>query len=143
MLYQKSIANLEVAKLCLDKKEIFFSVGISRAYYAIFQAAKWLLKENFFDYDKFRKENPNPNLKDQIDYSHGSIRLALEDFLKKNGFNKNNDFIFIRKMSTAFQDLYGLRRLADYENDSIAKKDLEDSIKKAEMIIDKLKGYNG
>ena len=57
MLDQKSEANLETAKLCFEKEaENFYSVGVSRAYYAIFQAAKFLLDKNGFDYKQFKEQ---------------------------------------------------------------------------------------
>jgi len=55
MLNKKSKANLTIARLCLKMKgEVFRSIGASRAYYAIFQATKYLLVKNCFDYKKFK-----------------------------------------------------------------------------------------
>jgi len=56
MLNKKSEANLEIARVCLEKKEEnFFSVGVSRAYYSIFQATKWLIEEDKFMYKKYKQ----------------------------------------------------------------------------------------
>jgi len=73
MLNKKSKANLRIAKLCLNiKNKFFYSVGASRAYYAIFQATKYLLVKNCFDYKKFKLDNPR--VRKQRDYAHGNIR---------------------------------------------------------------------
>jgi len=75
MLNKKSKANLIIAKLCLNMKGgVFHSIEASRyfgllrlrsatnaqykAYYAIFQATKYLLEKNCFDYKKFKLDNP-------------------------------------------------------------------------------------
>ena len=141
MLDKKSKANLEIAVVCLDKKdESFFSVGASRAYYAIFQATKYLLVKNCFDYKKFKINNPH--VSKQRDYSHESIRKALKYFLLNNGFNNQDDLVFIKEMNATFQKLHNWRILADYEQDVINKKDLEEAIKNAAMFINKLKKYD-
>ncbi|MCL2155796.1 MAG: HEPN domain-containing protein [Leptospirales bacterium] len=141
MLNKKSEANLEIAVVCLDKNdEKFFSVGASRAYYAIFQATKYLLVKKSFDYKKFKKNVPIA--KKQRDYSHGSIGAALEYFLLNNGFNSQDDLIFIKEMHSTFIKLYDWRRQADYEKAVITKRNLEEAIEKAEMFINKLKKYN-
>ena len=141
MLNKKSKANLRIAKLCLNmKNDVFHSIGVSRAYYAIFQATKYLLVKNCFDYKKFKLDNPGA--RKQRDYAHGNIREALESFLLNKRFNKQEDLIFIKEMYATFAKLYNLRILADYEIDIINKKDLEKAIKRAEMFINKLKKYN-
>jgi len=141
MLNKKSEANLEIAKLCLEKEdENFFSAGVSRVYYAIFQAAKYLLEKNCFDYKKFKRNEPIA--KAQRDYAHGSIRIALEYFLLNNGFNEQDDLIFIKEMYSTFRKLYSWRIDGDYEKIAISKKDLKDAIKLAEIFINKLKKYN-
>ena len=59
MLNKKSEANLDIAKICFEKEyKNFFSVGVSRAYYAIFQATKYLLEKNGFDYKLFKRNDP-------------------------------------------------------------------------------------
>jgi len=141
MLDKKSEANLEIAKVCLDKKdEVFYSIGASRAYYAIFQATKNFLVEKCFDYNSFKINNPR--ISKQRDYSHDNIRKALKYFLLNNGFNNQDDLIFIKEMYEAFNKLYNLRILADYEDACISKKYLEETIISAEMFIRKLKKYN-
>jgi uncharacterized protein (UPF0332 family) len=147
MLNKKSgsEAKLIIAKLCLDKKLAetdldFFSVGVSRAYYAIFQATKYLLVKNSFDYKKFKMNNPIA--KYQRDYAHGSIGRALQNFLLNNGFNSQDDVNFIKEIHSTFQELYSWRLQGDYEEAVISKKNLEDSIGIAEMFINKLKKYN-
>ena len=97
MLNKKSEANLEIAKVCLEKKnKSFYSVGASRAYYAIFQATKYFLVKNNFDYKEFKKNDPVA--KRQRDYAHGSIRKALKYFLQINGFNSQDDIRFTNKL---------------------------------------------
>jgi len=141
MLNKKSEANLEIARECLEKKdESFFSVGVSRTYYSIFQATKWLLVKNNFDYKKFKKSNSNLNK--QRDYAHGSIRIALEYFLRSNGFNSQDDLIFIKEMHSTFSKLYFLRLRGDYEEDIIYKIYLKAAIERAERFISELKKYN-
>ena len=141
MLEKKSEANLEIAKVCLDKEdEVFYSVGASRAYYTIFQATKYLLEKKCFDYKSFKMNNPR--ISKQKDYSHESIRKALKYFLLNNGFDNQDDLIFIKEMCATFNKLYNLRILADYEDVCISKKYLEESIIRAEMFINKLKKYN-
>ena len=141
MLNKKSEANLKVARICLKKKdESFCSVGVSRAYYAVFQATKWLLVKNSFDYQKFKRNNPMAM--GQRDYAHGTIRIALEYFLKDNGFNSREDLIFIKKMHSIFRQLYNLRLKGDYKETFIRKKDLKKAIERAEMFINELKKYN-
>ena len=141
MLNKKSKANLRIAKLCLNmKNKVFHSIGASRAYYAIFQATKYLLVKNCFDYKKFKLDNPHA--RKQRDYAHGSIRDALERFLLNNGFNKPDDLIFIKEMYATFKKLYNWRMQADYKEVVISKKNLEEAIERAEMLIYKLKKYN-
>jgi len=141
MLNKKSEANLEIARVCLDKKdESFFSAGVSRAYYSIFQATKWLLVQNNFDYKKFKKDDPVA--KRQRDYAHGSIGMALEYFFLNNGFNSQDDLIFIKEMHSTFNKLYDWRIQGDYEEKIIYKKILELAIKRAEKFITELKKYN-
>jgi len=140
MLDKKSEANLEIAKVCLEKKDEVFSIGASRAYYAIFQVTKNFLVKKCFDYNSFKINNPR--ISNQRDYSHESIRKALKYFLLNNGFNYQDDLIFIKEMNATFQKLYNLRILADYEDAYISKKYLEETIISAEMFIRKLKKYN-
>jgi len=141
MLNKKSEANLEIAIVCLDKKdESFFSVGASRAYYAIFQATKWLLVKNNLDYNELKKNNPNVNK--QSDYGDVSIIIALIYFLRTNGFDSKDDLIFINELYVTFTKLFFWRLRADYEETVISKKNLEKIIKSAEIFINKLKKYN-
>ena len=108
MLNKKSEANLEIAKLCLDKEdENFFSAGVSRAYYAIFQATKYLLEKNCFDYKKFKRNEPRART--QRDYAHGSISIALAYFLLNNGFNSQDDLRFIGEIYITFNKPYRLQ----------------------------------
>jgi len=141
MLNKKSEANLEIAKVCLDKREqSFFSVGVSRAYYAVFQATKYFLIKKSFDYNEFKKNNPFANK--QRDYSHGSIRIALKYYLQTKGFNSLDDLRFIKDINRTFQKLYDWRVWGDYEETAISKKDLKIAIKRAERFINELKKYN-
>ena len=141
MLNQKSDANLEIAKLCLEKEgESFYSVGVSGAYYAIFQAAKYLLEKNSFDYKLFKKGDPVA--KKQRDYAHGSIAIALEYFLLNNGFNSQDDLKFIDDMRSTFEKLYNWRRQGDYHKTVIFKIILKDAIERAEIFLNELKKYN-
>jgi len=141
MLNKKSKANLIIAKLCLNMKGgVFHSIGASRAYYAIFQETKYLLEKNCFDYTKFKLDNPGARR--HSDYAHGSIRNALKYFLFNNGFNEQDDLIFINEMSTAFKKLYRWRIQADYKDGIISKKNLGEAIERAEMFIIKLKKYD-
>ena len=141
MLNKKSEANLEIAVACLEKKdESFFSVGASRAYYAVFQVTKWLLVKNNFDYKKFKQNYPNANK--QRDYAHGSIKRALKYFLVNNGFNSQDDLIFIKEIYPTFHRLYYWRLQGDYEETVINKKNLKKIIKRAERFINKLKKYD-
>ena len=141
MLNKKSEANLEIAKLCLEKEdENFFSIGVSRAYYAIFQAAKNVLVKNSFDYKQFKLNEPR--VRKQMDYAHGSISIALAYFLLNSGFNSQDDLKFIDDMYSTFNKLYNLRREGDYEEIVISKKNLKNAIEIAEMFINKLKRYN-
>ena len=141
MLNKKSKANLIIAKICLTmKNENFYSVGVSRAYYAIFQVTRFLLDKNGFDYKLFKMNDPIAM--NQRDYAHGSIRNALEFFLLNNGFNSKNDLIFMRRMYTTFLKLYKWRLKGDYKDIVITKKNLEEAIKRAENFIDELKKYD-
>ena len=141
MLDKKSEANLEIAKVCLDKgSEVFYSVGVSRAYYAIFQATKNFLVKKCFDYKKFKKNDPIA--KSQRDYAHGSIRRALKYFLQINGFDSQDDLRFIDEMLSTFNKLYIWRLQGDYEERIIYKIVLEAAIKRAERFIDELKKYD-
>ena len=141
MLNKKSEANLEIAKLCFEKEdENFYSVGASRAYYAIFQAAKYLLDKNGFDYKLF-KEN-EPKARGQRDYAHGSIRIALEYFLLNKGFNAEEDLKFIDDMRSTFFKLYHWRIQGDYKEAAIDKIDLKDAIDRAGIFINKITKYS-
>ena len=122
------------------ENKTFHSVGASRAYYAIFQATKYLLEKKCFDYTKFKLDTPSARR--HSDYAHGSIRNALIYFLLNNGFNKQDDLVFINEMSTAFKKLYKWRIQADYEDGVISKKNLGEAIERAEMFINKLKKYD-
>ena len=141
MLNRKSTANLETAKFCFEKEdENFYSVGASRAYYAIFQATKFFLEKNSFDYKLFK--TAEPKARRQRDYAHGSIRIALAYFLLNNGFNAEEDLIFIKKMYKTFRKLYHWRIEGDYKEAAISKKSLKDAITRAEMFINELKKYD-
>ena len=141
MLNKKSEANLQIAKLCLEKQdENFFSVGVSRAYYAIFQETKYLLEKNYFDYKKFKRNEPRARA--QRDYAHGSISIALAHFLRINGFNSQDDLRFIDEIYITFNRLYNWRLKGDYEKIVISKKNLKDAIELAEIFINELKKYN-
>ena len=141
MLDKKSKANLKIAKLCLYMKdEVFYSVGASRTYYTIFQATKNFLVKKCFDYKSFKINNPR--ISKQRDYSHDSIRKALKYFLLNNGFNNQDDLIFIKEMCATFNKLHRWRILADYKDAFISKKYLEEAITGAEMFINNLKKYN-
>ena len=141
MLNKKSEANPETAKLCLEKKRRnFYSVGVSRAYYSIFQATKFFLEKNGFDYKLFKKVEPRAGR--QRDYAHGSIKIALEYFLLNSGFNTEEDLYFIKEMDSTFQSLYNWRIIGDYKEEAISKKRLKKAIARAEMFIHKLKKYD-
>ena len=141
MLNKKSEANLETAKLCFEKEdESFYSVGVSRAYYAIFQATKFFLEKNCFDYKQFKMNDPIA--KKQRDYAHGSISIALEYFLLTNEFKGEGDLKFIDDMHKTFNKLYKWRLEGDYEGIVISKGNLEEAIERAEMFINELKKYN-
>jgi len=141
MLNKKSEANLEIARVCLEKKdEAFYSVGASRAYYAIFQATKHFLVEKCFDYKKFKKNDPVA--KKQRDYAHGSIRRALKYFLRTNGFNSQDDLRFINEMLSTFNKLYDWRIHGDYKEKIIYKIYLKAAIERAERFINELKKYD-
>jgi len=141
MLDKKSEANLEIAAACLEMRdEVFYSAGASRAYYAIFQATKWVLIKNNFDYKKFKMNNPIA--KHQKDFAHGSIKIALEYFLLNNGFNSQDDVNFIKEMHSTFYKLYFWRLRGDYEETVLNKKDLKEAIEMAEMFVNKLKKYD-
>ena len=142
MLDKKSKANLEIAAACLVMRdEIYYSAGASRAYYAIFQATKYFLVKNNFDYKKLKRKNLIAN--NQRAYAHGSIGIALAYFIQSNGFNSQDDLIFINEIYRTFHKLYYWRRKGDYEKGVIYKKDLKKAIGRAEMFINKLKKYNG
>jgi len=141
MLNKKSEANLETAKLCFEKEdENFYSVGVSRTYYAIFQATKFFLEKNGFDYKLFK--TVESKVRRQRDYAHGSISMALEYFLLNSGFNAEEDLIFIKKMYKTFHRLYNWRTEGDYKEAVISKKSLKKAIKSAGMFINELKKYN-
>ena len=99
-----------------------------------------MLVKNCFDYRKFKLDNPRA--RKQRDYAHESIRNALESFLLNNGFNKQGDLIFIKEMYATFKKLYLWRIQADYKEIVISKKNLEEAVERAEMLIYKLKKYN-
>ena len=140
MLNKKSEANLETAKLCFEKEaESFYSVGVSRAYYAIFQMTKYLLEKNSFDYKLFKKNDPVA--KKKRDYAHGSISSALEHFLLNNGFNSQDDLKFIDDMHSTFLKLYSWRIEGDYKEIVISEENLQEAIKRAEILINELKKY--
>jgi len=141
MLNKKSEANLEIAVVCLNKDdENFYSGGVSRAYYAIFQATKYLLEKNSFDYKLFKANYPKA--KRQRNYSHGSISIALEYFLQISGFNSKDDLRFIKRMNSTFEKLYNWRIEGDYKKTVITKENLEEAIERAEKFINELKKYN-
>lgn len=123
----KSKENLEVAKDCLVRS--YYNVGASRTYYSIFLKAKSYLINNNFDYEKFLLEC---NSKERV-FSHGTIRGALNDCLKKKG--KIAVCIVIQKNWT---DLYKKRIIADYKDKSITKTELQNCVKHAEEIINML-----
>ena len=141
MLDEKSEANLEIAIVCLDKQdEVFYSVGVSRAYYSIFQATKYFLEKRSFDYKKFKKNDPIA--KNQRDYAHGSIGIALKYFLQTNGFDCQDDLRFINDITTTFNKLYNWRRQGDYEERIIYKTILEVAVKRAKRFISGLKKFD-
>ena len=77
MLNKKSTANLETAKFCLErKKRNFYSVGVSRTYYAIFQATKNLLVKHCFDYKQFK--TTEPKVRRQRDYAHWKHKNSIK-----------------------------------------------------------------
>ena len=141
MLNKKSEANLEIAAACLGMDdENFYSAGISRAYYAIFQATKFFLVKNSFDYSLFKRNVPKA--RGQRDYAHGTISMALEYFLLNSGFNNEKDLIFIKRMRSTFRRLYNWRVEGDYQDTVISKKNLNRAIKGVEKFINELKKYD-
>jgi hypothetical protein len=107
-LHDKSEENIRLVSHCFNSGEYCTAAG-GRAYYAVFQRLKHVLKEEKFDYDGFlagKKENEKP-------YSHGTISMAFSHHIASTrGMTVGQ----VAAAIVPFQELYRIRKKADYES---------------------------
>lgn len=133
MLLKKSIANLNVAECCCNHNvDEIFTIGASRAYYAVYQKMKSIMLGNKSFYEDYLHIH---KLKDARLYSHKNIYFAIVELLKNK---KIIDEITGAMIVAKFQELYHYRIIADYDNKCIDKKTLEKCIDNAKTILNKL-----
>ncbi len=106
-------SKIELAAACLKRSE-FFTAVIGRTYYAVFLMVKHYLAGEYFDYKKFLKENKYEER--EREYSHGTLRQALSGYLFDKGY-KYQELILLTKID----QLYNIRRKADYRPEKIWK----------------------
>ena len=102
-----------------------YNAGASRAYYSAFQLAKAFLVMCSFDYEKYLQGKSSNPEKDS--FSHGTIVGALKKCIKDN-FPDTTQRAKIENKMILMNQLYKNRRIADYENTSISKTDLNISL---------------
>ena len=122
----KSKENIELVEHCINEKR-FYSAVAGRIYYAIFQKMKYLLIKCRFDYDKFLQRINKP---EERKYSHGTIKFAIGELLKSKGINTS----FLNYLD----NIYKLRRKADYEDAMIDKNKIMLNYKLAKEILNSL-----
>ena len=138
-LAEKSYKNLKLYNCCINKD--YIDLAANRLYYSIFQAMKYVLMINEFDYGEFLlRKFPDKNRKGkstQREYSHGSIYFAIIEVIdKKKKPHMVKDFSDLDK-------LYDFRILADYEDESVDKEELIEFKEKANIILEDLEQLKG
>lgn len=132
MLLKKSIANLNVAECCCNHNiDEIFTIGASRAYYAVYQKMKFIMSNNEIFYKNYLRTFKSHNKL----YRHKNIYYATVELLKNK---KIIDEISGAMIVAKFQELYRYRIIADYDNKCIDKKTLEKCIDNAKTILNKL-----
>jgi len=131
----KSAQNYELAKACLRRDEYHTAV-IGRTYYAVFLKLKHYLTTKNFDYKQFLADNKYRV--DENDYSHGTIRHAIIDYLMKEG-QAMSEISRLNKIG----HLYDIRIKADYKKTKLTNRDLEDCLDEAKEIIDFINTIEG
>ena len=121
----KSKENIEILKYSIQKQKYYNATG-GRAYYAAFQSIKHYLISKNYDYIGFLQREGI----DDRPFSHGTIKHALIDYLVSIGIN-----LFELKFINFLDNLYWIRRKADYETDGITEKNLMRCLENANNII--------
>ncbi len=129
----KSEENLALAEDCLRRKKYFTAV-IGRTYYAVFHKVKHYLTKTGFDYDKFLVDNGYK----QRAFSHGTLRHAISWYLSNRGY-KYQDLLLLNKID----DLYTIRRKADYKKEKMDFWDLKNSLSDASEVIEFINKIEG
>ncbi len=119
---------MALVEVCLRRKE-FFTVVIGRTYYAVFLKIKHYLTETGFNYDKFLIDNEYKGK--EREFSHGTLKQALSGYLFDKGY-KYQELQLLNKVD----ELYTIRRKADYKKEKMAFYDLKSSFNDASEVIE-------
>ena len=130
-LKTKSIENFKIIEACNNNCESL-NVATSRAYYCLFQAIKFILEKDGFNYDDFIRVNCRDG---ERVYSHGTIRNAFITHLKQT--NGVIDPIF-RTNLMKMDNLYRKRRKADYEDELISMPEFQRIFRDTAIIYKQL-----
>jgi uncharacterized protein (UPF0332 family) len=123
-LFEKSRENERIANKSLAMKA--YNVGISRAYYAVFQRVEYELRNSpGFNYGTFLVDN-------QIERGyipHGKMQLAMAKCIMASGKK------IIPGKIAVYDNLYRKRRKADYTDQMYKETDLTESINEMNIIF--------
>jgi len=132
-LFEKAVENKEVAEICKNKRK--YNVGVSRAYYAVFQMAKHIMQKDHFDYEGFlSRKNPE---RTTYAYSHSTMCSALKWYLVHQKKINKSDLDEL----AAWGGLYERRLKADYEDSEIGIDCMEKSIRELNQVWAVLGAY--
>ena len=123
-LCEKSKENKQVVMKCLTMKT--YNAGISRAYYTVFQMVEYELKKSIrFDYKAFIDDNKIKG----SHIPHGKMQQEMVKFMVANKKMAN-----LAKVSM-YDNLYRMRRKADYTDTMCNESDLKQSIVEMNTLL--------
>ena len=131
-MMEKAEENKLIAEKCKAMGK--YNAGASRAYYSAFQMAKYVLIQNKNYHDEFILKHGIEN-KDR--YSHGRISNALSWCLIKKRKANQNELADLNVLD----NLYHKRRKADYEEQCLNEKEMENSLKELDKVLAVLRTY--
>lgn len=131
-MLEKAEENKLIAEKCRAMGK--YNAGASRAYYSAFQMAKHMLSKDKFSYKEFLDQYFKG--KDQHEYSHGTISLALRLYLMKKKIKKDD----LDELNV-WDSLYYKRIKADYDEKTINSQDMDRSLMELNKVLAVLKSY--
>lgn len=136
----KSEDNLKAAEHLVDVKCRCYYASASRMYYAVFQRIKYLLLKQGFNYTSFliKWNMQNPGRVDAGPFSHGTIQQAISEHLEQKHKAGNAE----KEKLIAIDELYRIRRLADYEPSVVDSQRIKNNLQTTKGIIDIIDRYD-